>query len=424
MSKDLLGIPNLQVKLSKLLENRVRDSLPAVKSDLRDQLYEAQNELKGMGSSFRSTYSRRKYFSDVMDKQCNLLEAAIGGKYDRYYEFFSKTADTKLRSILNVADNEFQCQILNVKIPIVVSEMAIGDEVSFLYENTWYDEGVLDSIAPKGNSIRCDSYGIRPIHNISDCNIRPSLIDVKAKIAAERGDELHLFPSYSIFVSLVQEKVDQWNAPMHELQDYYVEKCKTLLEAVIQEVTSIPKVRRFLQADIIDNHFDKIQQRCSIELEKTLQQELRPYTLNNALYDSFNQMKTASITKAIDSLSGTNGLINKAAVQAILKNSGIHETVSNADQEALQLIMGAAAYLKIASKRFIDKAPMLLHDHLLKPVLSVIKSINHLDDSQLEGILVVSEADQNHRKNLEDKIASLTAANDLMARELYSNVGR
>jgi len=417
---DLVGIEKLQAKLANLLELRIKESLPSVQKEIRTKLDAAREELEALGSSLSDTYSRRKYYGDVMDRQYHLMECAIDGKYDRHPGFFSSKDDNdslKLRSSLNALDLAFQAIVAKVHIKVKFSEMEVGDKVSVLHNNAWLDGQSIVSIDSLYKTLRISDGTASKVSK--DYEIRPSLTALKETISRNRGDEIPFFPSYSVFVSLVQERIYEWKSPMTHLLDQYNKACEHVVKSVIEKSTSNTKLRLLMQTEILEGCLREVYIICAEKLNECFEKEMKPFTMNHYLYDTYNAMKDEYVISAINGLVDVSGNISKAAVLGILKNGGIGAQSSNEDQQALQTLMAASAYLKVAKKRFIDEIPMILRFQFLDPLLKAMKSVRmQKSDAELKILFKSSDREVNHRKSLEEQIGSLSAANDLIIDEL------
>jgi len=69
--------------------------------------------------------------------------------------------------------------------------------------------------------------------------------------------------------------------------------------------------------------------------------------------------------------------------------------------------MAISAYMKVSSKRFIDRVPMLIQYELVAPFVTEIKNGLNLSDEELECILLESDRVKNERIKLHRKLDSL-----------------
>ena len=427
--QDLVGIENLRDKLAKLLEERITESLPSVQKEIRLKQESAKEELEKLGSPLHDSYSRRKYFSDVLDSLKSLMESMIEGKYDRDPAFFlsQETKMKKLRSSLNLLDIDFREAISRVKINVLASEMDIGDRVSILVNDIWLSGNY--KLVEKS----CGSYKVanedsedKNEYELKDFQIRPCIAKLKKKIIENRGDEIPVFPSYSVFVSLVQERIKEFKGPMMKILDAYFDVCRKAYKMAIDHSTIILKVRTFLEAAVLDGFLQDLKAKCLAKLTEEFQKEMRPFTLDGKIYDVFNSMRDHQIISALISLPrNDNDQVHLTSVTSILKNHGIGSSTSIEDQQAIETLMASSAYLKVSQKRFIDNIPMILENSFLRPALHGIKSERmQKSDAELESLLRPSDNVLRKRSNLEDQIKSVTAANELIQKELFGIVSR
>ena len=420
--EDLVGIENLRRKLADLLENRIKDSMPSVQKEIKLKLEAAREEFEKLGSPLNDTFSRRLYFSDVVEKQYRLMECMIEGKYDRYHSFFlSEDGNAllkKLRSALNILDIEFRETISRIIIKVYAEDMEEGDPVSVLIDGNW-SETAFEMVAKSGDLYIVRSPDLSQV-NKKSFEIRPCVADLKKRIIVSRGDEISFFPSYSVFVSLVQEQINEFEEPMMKLLDCYYEKCRAAFKLAIDHSAGIPKVRAYLESQVLEGFLQEIKSECSKKLKEKFWEEIRPFTLNHYLYEIFNEMKDRYVLSSLNDLPTTDGNVSKLAVQSILKNCGIGSSSCIEDQQALETLMASSAYLKVSRKRFIDDIPMILNNHFLCSALKEMKSARmQKSDAELEQLLKPSNESIKIRMKLEDQVKSLTSANDLIMHEVY-----
>lgn len=431
--EDLVGIVNLRWKLAELMEARIKESMPSVQREIKSKLKTATKEIEKLGSPLNDSFSRRKYFSDILDKQHRMMECMIKGNYDRDPNFFlSEKGDEsikKLRSALHKLDDEFSEAITQITIKIFANEMEAGDPVSILIDGIWSKSTF------KMGDKSGDMYKVydddKKERQKRDFEIRPCISELKKRISDNRGDEITFFPSYSVFVSLVQERINEFEGPMLKLLDDYYSKCYAAFKLAIDFNAGNPKVRAYLESQVLD-FLQEIKSICCEKLMEKFSQELRPSTLNPYLYEIFNEMKDHYVLSSLNHLEeDENGKICKQSVLGILKNRGIGSSsyIDNQifieDQQALETLMASSAYLKVARQRFIDDIPMILNNHFLVPVVNEIRSVRmQKSDAELEKLLKPSNESINNRKKWEDQVASLTAANELIMSELFGMTSR
>jgi hypothetical protein len=90
------------------------------------------------------------------------------------------------------------------------------------------------------------------------------------------------------------------------------------------------------------------------------------------------------------------------------------------DQEAKELIIARAAYLKVAKKRFMDNVHSVLHQDFLMEFLGGVKDALQLSDKQLERTMAESEPVKHQRRMLQEKKETLTDAEELLLKFMGS----
>jgi GTP-binding protein EngB required for normal cell division len=100
-----LGIDPLRIKLSKILEDQTRSTLPGIIKQLRLKLKEGMQQLKDLGPSRLNMDEKQRYLSIISDRFQRLVYQATAGQYDD--AVFEKEESMKLRAIITEKHEEF-----------------------------------------------------------------------------------------------------------------------------------------------------------------------------------------------------------------------------------------------------------------------------------------------------------------------------
>ncbi|ETV86225.1 hypothetical protein H257_02654 [Aphanomyces astaci] len=177
-------------------------------------------------------------------------------------------------------------------------------------------------------------------------------------LEANRGDELSIFLSYSTFANVVRQRyVTKWRPPMLKLFEAYQ---NLMLEFVNRAIES-KKSKRSLEG----NH--------------------------------------------------DAARVSMGAVKALLKNHAGIGASTNEDQQAKELHLAIIAYMKVASKRFVDVIPMLLQTNFTQPILlAVFNETAETSDGVLDRVLMDNIADVERYQNVSNQLKSLEAAKNII----------
>ncbi|RHY98457.1 hypothetical protein DYB37_008279 [Aphanomyces astaci] len=130
------------------------------------------------------------------------------------------------------------------------------------------------------------------------------LSELKQMLAANRGDELSIFLSYSTFANVVRQwYVTKWCPPMLKLFEAYQNLMLEFVNRAIESTKSKQSLEGHLKQvanGIVARHANA----TMVELDKTIQTESRPFTMNQRLGEVLMQLRTQPLMDALDALSG------------------------------------------------------------------------------------------------------------------------
>jgi len=437
--ENLVGIGNLRSKLVTLLEEIIIRELPNVISDIDDKMAESQEKLTRLGEPMDSVGLKRSHYSKCTDAYLYLMKSTIEGNYS-VSDFFqtspeNQQQDNRFRAIVRKKDELFQTEIttrthkfdymetkgtnLSVGDSVrVVPHVVAGKEPEAIYgtiQSKGADSGS-DADSDSGSyadfcEILTEDGAVKKCYNRSnDFSVR-SLEKIKVMIAANRGNELSIFPSNNIFCSIVQTYVGQWKDPTMKLFEDYMSDLSKVSTAAIEYLKVKPTVRNHFESRI-SSILKTLRESVVRELQGKLLSERRPSTLNHYLWDNLTKLRNKPLLDAITALDNPKGArVLVSAVLAIVKNYGVGQT-SNEENVAMETEYAVIAYLKVASKRFIDEVPMLLNDHLLCQFLEIVKEKLNVTDKVLSPLLAESPRIIQLRKELRNELEALLASKE------------
>ncbi|KAL2173145.1 P-loop containing nucleoside triphosphate hydrolase protein [Thermothelomyces heterothallicus CBS 202.75] len=103
------GVESLRKRLSKVLLDHIRASLPGLIQDIRTNLRTRQEELDRLGKARSSTEEQRSYLLGVAHEYQRLAHDAIEGRYSNNIRFFGGIgqSETKLRAVIRNSNRAF-----------------------------------------------------------------------------------------------------------------------------------------------------------------------------------------------------------------------------------------------------------------------------------------------------------------------------
>lgn len=255
----------------------------------------------------------------------------------------------RLRALLNKKNLEFQKKIAAIaRIPCTSEDLKVGDDLKFFWSTPlpkWY-QGTLVK-AELGEYTCTDGFSKHTDGNllrlkVRGHHVRPSSEAIKEMIETCRGDELPIFPSYSVFVAQVQSHLLKWKQPMYDLFDQYKSLTISVLNAIIESSTENVRLRNFFKTTIVANLMgEELDASVRRALDEEFQAEQRPYTLNHYLYENLHKLRQAPLLENFKASAGgsTQNVFSLSTVLSILSTHGMgnDSKMSNEDHEAREI---------------------------------------------------------------------------------------
>ncbi|RLO11622.1 hypothetical protein DYB28_004724, partial [Aphanomyces astaci] len=424
VDKSLCGTGRLAEKLTRLLMDTVCKALPKVVAEIDVQLAACKDKLVILGEPMSTPAVRRATFMKNVRLVLDRLEGGVSGNYnDTLFE--DTEYNNRLRARLRTAESEFQAAVEELSvvhastIDTSTREVVVGDfvEVSIDGDVEWEVDQVTDVDGP--TIVKTAKLSPSEWLHSSKWRFLPELdlSDLKHLMTSNRGDELPIFLSYSTFANVVRQRyVSKWRSPMLKLFETYQTLLRKFATRVIHSTKCKPKLEQHLKqvANTILEHLSNV---AMVELDKIMETESRPYTLNQQLSQVLMRLRTQPLIDGLDALSRNNdtNTVQAGAVKALLQShTGIGKN-TNEDQQAKELHLAIVAYMTVASKRFVDEIPMLLNSKYIRPFLSAMfNETSETPDGVLDRVLMDNMADVERYQTLANQLKSLEAAKTLI----------
>ncbi|RQM26654.1 hypothetical protein B5M09_002049 [Aphanomyces astaci] len=371
--------------------------LPTVVAETYVQLASCKDKLAILGEPMTTPAVRRATFMKNVPLMLDRLEGGVSGNYND--TFFDDT-DNRLRARLQTAESEFQVA-------------SVGDFVE-VFNGEWVMNAAGETI-PDPN-VKWELDQVTEVETTSN----EVLTAKHFKREWRDSSEWRFLPP--TFANIVRQRyVVKWKRPMRAL----FETCQTLLLEFVTRVTGSMKCKPKLQAHL--NHvahemLESLSTAALVELDKLIEAECDPSTLNLRLGQVLLELRTKPLIVKLDVLSGNNDAtsVSVGAMKALLKRHFAEETNSNEDLLVKELHLAIAAYMPVASKRFVDEIPKLLNTKYIQPFLSAVRNeASETSDQVLGQVLVDDVADVEQYETLSNQLKTLEAANTLINAHLF-----
>eukprot|EP00931_Biecheleriopsis_adriatica_P005939 TRINITY_DN107401_c0_g1_i1.p1 TRINITY_DN107401_c0_g1~~TRINITY_DN107401_c0_g1_i1.p1 ORF type:complete len:709 (-),score=155.67 TRINITY_DN107401_c0_g1_i1:241-2076(-) len=418
LDKESVGIPKLRERLQELLFRRVQAELPKVSEEALQRLKATEAELSRMGVKCDETSKKRLVFAAAVGQCHSLLEDASAGRYiGTFFEKSEPEHANNLRAIIFEMEHTFRNDILKTRSKCL-GEYDVGDRV--WWKMVEGGEALEAEITWKGVNKFTLKVGAASHDNIDPDRLIPDRRELLDMLARMRADSLPGFESDVIFKQLMSRKLQPWENPAGRLQ---AETVKILKEVASRAVTftvpaHLPSLRAYLQDQIlqaIEEAADKLDRRVKEVLET---EQKRPYTQNHYYSDLLMKFRTQQLTQKLAKLKDFQGKVDFNAMMGVLSAFGVGQA-SVEESAAIEIEFRLAAYLKVASKRFIDEVPKLVNTILVLPVVEAVKLLQtQVTDVQLDAIVAETHTAKRKRAELENDVKVLSDAVKVLKRSV------
>lgn len=423
--RTVLGTTNLRKKLRDLQMSILREKFPGILDEIQQRQKKASDTITAMGFLHQSTADKRRYYQDFCQSFLSNLNSSLTGKgrsgsrsaasklHDECTKFMDAIREGSLGTIKSIVDG---AQVLvttskgDVKGEIVHVEEGFAcvdfvdekdrttdtlfDFVGYqsqenLEEDDVWSDGSKVYIARKDSTFDL-------LTNIPLNRIRTDPSWLIEKIADNRTDDLACFLNVEIFKSIVSDFVERDWKPHCEL---LVDQSSSIVHAVLSKslektfedsMERFPKLKAMLRmlseqaAQILILDARK-QVKSHLEIEK------HPYTQDQLLFERIAAARHRSLKGELDvslRLDQEGGLFDTGAIKAII--DGVFErsrrkSVEEHMAEEMEIVL--ESYGKVATKRVIDRTPMICWEIFRSINNSVQESLWNITDKELEESL-------------------------------------
>ncbi|KAK1594653.1 P-loop containing nucleoside triphosphate hydrolase protein [Colletotrichum navitas] len=371
------GVAALRTKLSHILHDHIKGSLPAVLEEIKANLSEREGELEKLGTPRCTTEDMRAYLIDIAGNFQRLVHDGIRGHYnDPFFGGFNGT-ERKLRSRLR----NFNRAIRHVLLDYGAAQKVVDshDGLAKNYEAPEY----LSDLLAKYN---------RDIKHPNEITWRKLSKQLEGQAAANQGTEFPGYANMEIVVQLFQNQSKPWQglASVHliKVTDVVKDFVDEAFEHIIGPSRSTSTTRAILSTSV-DQFFDEKEQVLSAKLDEILRPFKEGYAL--PLDADFHE----AMQKIIDECD---------------ESSDSDSSDGNKEFGIGRIVYTMQAFYNMALRTFTDNLINLVIESCLIQDLPAIfspKLVNRMDDEKLMELAAESEEVQNYRSQLREEIKLL-----------------
>ncbi|KAK2051907.1 hypothetical protein LY76DRAFT_584249 [Colletotrichum caudatum] len=381
------GVAALRAKLSRVLHDHIKKSLPAVLKDIQGKLSEREDELERLGTPRSTAEDMRAYLIDIAGSFQRLVHDGIRGHYnDPFFGGFDGT-ERKLRARLRNFNRAIRFLLINNG----AAQEIIGRRCGFseVYERPEYLSDLIDTY---------DENVEFPV-NVSWKKLSAQL---ESQAAANQGTEFPGYANMDIVIQLFQKQAQPWQAlaKVHLLKVTHVVRCfvDEAFEHIIGPSSSTHTTLAILSTSV-DQFFDEKEKALSAKLKEVL----RPFKEGYALpldADFHRAMKkTKKRGGGSDSEEDDPGSDGESEDDIAFNDFGIEHIVDTME-----------TFYDMALRTFTDNLINLVIESCLiqdLPTILTPKLVNRMGDDELAELAAESEEVQAYRSRLREDIKLL-----------------
>ncbi|WAO92148.1 Hypothetical protein NCS54_00964200 [Fusarium falciforme] len=399
------GIANLRRKLSKVLYDHIRNSLPSVVEDIENSLRERQEQLDRLGKPRADDAEKRLFLVSIAGEFQRLARDGIHGRYNEHRFFGDLEAeDRKLRAQLRSFNRAFD-YILKTK---GSKQLIVADDQETQQEAEYPD--YLEAFLGQ--------YDFPDPEMITATELNAQL---EKHAAANQGRELPGSSNPDLAIQLFKRQATPWKeiAECHIRQ--VIDIAKAFVDDLFSHVAGPPGINRTTEA-ILTTCVDPFFEEKEKLLQDKLEELLRPYVEGYALppdVDFYGSLSQRAMSRFASQLCGAlqdqhPELFNKGA-QLELKPWMITRAM---EQEAEQGEFGTEkvidmmqAYYEMSRRTFTDNVINLAIESCLVcdiPNILTPTEVNCMSDERLSELADESENTVSQRETLREEVKILS----------------
>lgn len=468
--RSLFGTNALREKLGTIMIQQIQQAIPAVVLEIRERQQAAQVELEIMGSNAHlTTADRRQYYQSICATFANQLNGSLSGKGGKskytltkvYNRNNHKTKNSSAAAQLHKACAEFMDQIQSgslgtiksvVEGARVVVTSAKGDvrgevvhldkhfacvdfndetdeniEVLFEYRGYAAQEKLeVDDVWSDGSQIFVarENNVFDSLRKINLDLVRTDPYWLTDKIAENRTDDLACFLNVDIFSNIVEEFVEcDWKPLCQKLMD----KTREIILGAIKEAINLvfpvdslryPPLRRHLEQQC-QTVADALIQDTQKQVRKHLDTEKHPYTQDQVLFDNIADARNQGLKRELETAlkfdQSKQAVYDTEALKTII--DGVFErnrtkTIQQTLAEEMEIVL--EAYGQVATKRVIDRTPMICWGLIKSLASSIQESLWSVTDETLDAAMQESTVFVTTHRALSEELEEMNKALQLL----------
>lgn len=261
------GVAALRAKLSHILHDHIKKSLPGVVQDIQDKLLDQEAELSRLGQPRTTPEDMRAYLIDISTTFQRLVRDAIRGYYvDPFFGGFNGT-HRKLRSKLRNFNRVIRHILLTVGSAQEVSGAHYGTQ-----KHLSTPEYLADILETYNERLSCPEV-------VSWAELSAQL---RRQAAANQGTEFPGFANMDNVIQLFQKQAEPWQGIAELHLGEVVHAVKVFIDEVFEHIvgpSSSSSTTVAILSTFVDSFFDEKEELLSAKLKELLRPLKEGYAL-------------------------------------------------------------------------------------------------------------------------------------------------
>ncbi|KAH7347876.1 dynamin family protein [Plectosphaerella cucumerina] len=401
------GITALRKRLSKLLYEHIKKSLPTVIKDIQHQLSERQGELSRLGQPRSTPAAMRLYLTAAAERFQGLIVDGSRGHYlDPFFGGFEEQGQ-KLRAQLRNWNRAIRYILLTYGSVYDVVEPAgrVGGR-SRRYPLPPF----------LADFVRRDSLPLPKI--ISRAELARKL---ESQAAVNQGTEYPGYPNMGLATQLFQEQTKQWVSLAAQHLEEVVSAVRDFIEHVVLEVTgpSNERTRNAILSAYVEPFFDAKHDVLIAKLQEILRPFKESYAL--ALDDDFQDaLRDMTTRREVD-----KDLRGARAGDAAPPNSFAAEQARVGEFGTEHIVDTVQVFYEMSLRTFTDNlVNLVIESCLVRELTSIFSAslVATMNEEQLSSFASEEDGVANYRSQLQTEISLLKEGLELCRRNMPRNL--
>ncbi|ROW02393.1 hypothetical protein VMCG_06095 [Cytospora schulzeri] len=400
------GIKSLRSKLSKVLVDHIKKSLPSVREDIERNIEEKRRSLKELGTPRSSPEQIRQYLGEISGKVLRLSTDAIRGTGYNDPFFGDLQSKWSLEDGVFTNARRLRAVVRNLNQTFAAVMKIMGETRSILWDDDDdpdEDERLFDALPPKLLTMVTEYKVTAP----SPVEISELEDEIRSLALENLGSQFPGSPNDHLALQLFKDQSQKWGDIAKQHLRLISVAAKSFTEAVVEHVISADdKTRETILVEIVDPFFRNRESR----MEAKLQELLHHYTMGipQPLDEEFQYVLSSKAKKRL-----ADTVMHALGERETITPDDVAGAITDAEDrtnEYTKVIDMMAAYYQLSLRTFTENVRILAAENCLISVIPSILTpdmVNRMDDERLIALAAESANIRVEREYLREQLEVL-----------------